>query len=70
MVSIADLQLNDAEETPSEALEESKTTAKIEARRPGTPDAAEEQAEEQDFENGDLIEEERKQRAEQVTLAL
>ena len=69
MVSIAELQLNDAEEKPSERLKECKTDAKIESSGPGTPDATDEQADApSSIENGDLMEE-RKQRAAEVRLA-
>jgi hypothetical protein len=71
MVSIAELQLNDAEEKPSEPLKECTKDAKIESSGPGTPDATDEQADApSSVENGDLMEEERKQRAAEVTLAL
>jgi hypothetical protein len=70
MVSISELQLNDGEQKTSEPSKEFIIDAKIDTNGPRTPDAADEQADEpSSSDNGDLVEKERKQRAEEVVLA-
>lgn len=69
MVSIEELQLNDAEEQTSEPCSKTTIDAKIESSGPGTPDAAEQADDTSSVENCDVIEEERKERAQEVTLA-
>jgi hypothetical protein len=69
-MGFAELQLNDAEEELSNPIKPCTKDAKIETQGPGTPDAVDEQVEElSSNENGDLIEEERKQRAREVIMA-
>jgi len=67
MDCISKLQLSDGEEKLSEPSKACMIDEKIETGGPGTPDAADEQADEpSSSENSDLIEKERKQRVEEV----
>lgn len=70
MVSISELQLNDAEETLSKPCNKIPKDAQNDTSGPGTPDAPEQAEDPCSFENGKLMEEERKQRAEEVSMVL